>query len=179
MRKTYSFLARVQARIPAENETILSTHPGEVAFYEAVFPARLRFLVYRTIRRILSFYNICPAQISPNAWRCVVCVLVIWRFYRCHMSLNEFRCLYTLFKNPKPNSGWLYFKARSGKNMFKESPSNVKGWKNIFFFISEDDWEILPNTTSKEVPWVPRVWGSPGQYYFCDFFVVYLLVLNS
>ncbi|GFY80842.1 hypothetical protein Acr_01g0006510 [Actinidia rufa] len=41
LRKTYSFPAGVQARIPAENETILSTHPGEVAFYKAAFPAGL------------------------------------------------------------------------------------------------------------------------------------------
>ncbi|GFY87854.1 spermidine synthase [Actinidia rufa] len=86
LRKTYSFPTGVQAR------TILSTHPGEVAFYEDAFPARLRFPDHPTIRRILSFYNICLAQISPNAWKFVVCVLVIWRFYRCHMYLNEFKC---------------------------------------------------------------------------------------
>ncbi|GFS43648.1 hypothetical protein Acr_00g0086180 [Actinidia rufa] len=63
--------------------------------------------------------------------------------------------------NPKPDSGLLYFKARQGKNVLKGSPSNVKGWKNRFFFFSRDDWEILPNTTSNEVPRVPQAWGTP------------------
>ena len=55
------------------------------------------------------------------------------------MSLNKFRCLYSLFKSLKPNSGWLYFKMRSGKNWIKGSPSNFKRWKRRFFFISGDD----------------------------------------
>ncbi|GFY92804.1 hypothetical protein Acr_08g0012000 [Actinidia rufa] len=66
LRKTYSFPMGVQAGILAEDETFLSTHSGEVAFYEAAFPAGLR-------------------------------------------------CLYNLFKNPKPDLGWLCFKVRPGK----------------------------------------------------------------
>ncbi|GFS34046.1 hypothetical protein Acr_00g0031980 [Actinidia rufa] len=76
-------------------------------------------------------------------------------FYEAIFPIGH-RCFYTLFKNPKPDLGWLYFKVRPGKNVLKESPSNVKGWKNRFFFVSRDDWEILSNTTSDEVPRVPR-----------------------
>ena len=61
-----------------------------------------------------------------------------------HCPLNEFRHLFSLFKNPKPNSRWLYFKARPGKTMIKGYPNNVKGRKKKFFFISEDDWEFYP-----------------------------------
>ena len=105
LRKTYFFLVGIQVRILEEDKTILSTHLGKVAFYEVVFPASLRLPIHPTIKRILNFYNICPAQLSPNTWRCVVCVLVIWHFFRCHLSLSEFKCLYTLFKSPKPDSG--------------------------------------------------------------------------
>ncbi|GFY91174.1 hypothetical protein Acr_07g0013700 [Actinidia rufa] len=38
LREIYSFLAGIQARIPDEGETILSTRTGEVAFYETAFP---------------------------------------------------------------------------------------------------------------------------------------------
>ena len=61
LRDTYSFSQGVQIRLPEENETILSTRPGEVAFYEASFPAGLRFPIHPTIRLILMFYNICPS----------------------------------------------------------------------------------------------------------------------
>ncbi|GFY91667.1 hypothetical protein Acr_08g0000630 [Actinidia rufa] len=34
----------------------------------------------------------------------------VWRYYKRTLSINEFRCLFSLFKNPKPGSRWLYFK---------------------------------------------------------------------
>ncbi|GFY86119.1 hypothetical protein Acr_04g0008570 [Actinidia rufa] len=73
-----------------------------------------------------------PPGLSPNAWRSVICSLVIWRHFKRHMSCDEFRCLYSL--SPLPDSGWCYFKARPEKNLLRGSPSNVKGWKTRFFF---------------------------------------------
>ena len=67
LRKTYSFPLGVRMRIPKNSEMILSSNDSEVAFYEAAFSAGLRFPMHPTIKRILNFYNICPAQLSPNA----------------------------------------------------------------------------------------------------------------
>ena len=81
LRETYSFPQGVQIRLPEENETILSTRPGEVAFYEAAFSAGLHFPIHPTVRLILMFYNICPAhlvptpgEVSPVPLRCGECV---------------------------------------------------------------------------------------------------------
>ena len=60
LRETYSFSIGIQARISKEGGTILSTHLGKIAFYEAAFPVGLRLPIHLTIRRILNFYNICP-----------------------------------------------------------------------------------------------------------------------
>ncbi|GFZ06508.1 hypothetical protein Acr_18g0006780 [Actinidia rufa] len=51
LKDTYSFPSGVQVRLPDEGEIITSTRPGEVAFYEAAFPAGLRFPIHPTIRR--------------------------------------------------------------------------------------------------------------------------------
>ncbi|GFY98635.1 hypothetical protein Acr_13g0000360 [Actinidia rufa] len=51
LRDTYSFPSGVQVRLPDEGEIITSTRPDEVAFYEAAFPAGLRFPIHPTIRR--------------------------------------------------------------------------------------------------------------------------------
>ncbi|GFS34119.1 hypothetical protein Acr_00g0032350 [Actinidia rufa] len=51
LRDTYSFPSGVQVRLPDEGEIITSTRPGEVAFYEAAFPAGIRFPLHPTIRR--------------------------------------------------------------------------------------------------------------------------------
>ncbi|GFS38366.1 hypothetical protein Acr_00g0057070 [Actinidia rufa] len=61
-----------EARIPKDDETIVFTHPGEVAFYEAAFHVGLRLPIHPMIRRILHFYNIYPTQLVPNVWRSVV-----------------------------------------------------------------------------------------------------------
>ncbi|GFY80321.1 hypothetical protein Acr_01g0001300 [Actinidia rufa] len=158
---TYSFPPGVRLRIPGDGETILSARQGEVAFYEATFLAGLRLLIHPTIREILIHYKICPAQLSPNAWRSVICSLVIWRHFKRHMSCDEFRCLYSL--SPLPDSGWYYFKARPEKNLLRGSPSNVKGWKTRFFFASGDEWEFPSGTAASDsIPRVPRSWGTPG-----------------
>ncbi|GFZ04989.1 hypothetical protein Acr_17g0005610 [Actinidia rufa] len=58
------------------------------------------------------------------------------------LSLNEFRSLFNLLKNPRPDSGWLYFKVKLGHSLIGEYPSNVKGWKKKFFFVSNNDLEF-------------------------------------
>ncbi|GFZ06730.1 hypothetical protein Acr_18g0009000 [Actinidia rufa] len=136
LKEKYSFPPGIQIRIPGESETILSTRPSEVAFYEAAFPTGLRFPIHPIIRRILNHYKICPTQLSSNAWLCIVCSLVIWLYYKHHMSCDEFR----------------------------GSPSNVKGWKKRFFFASRDEWEFFPSMPSSVgIPRVPRSWGVPGS----------------
>ncbi|GFZ05306.1 hypothetical protein Acr_17g0008780 [Actinidia rufa] len=159
---TYSFPPGVRLRIPGDGETILSARQGEVAFYKAAFLAGLRLPIHPTIRKILIHYKICPAQLSPNAWRSVICSLVIWRHFKRHMSCDEFRCLYSL--SPLPDSGWYYFKARPEKNLLRGSPSNVKGWKKRFFFASGDEWEFPSGMAAGDsTPRVPRSWGMPGH----------------
>ncbi|GFS45153.1 hypothetical protein Acr_00g0094480 [Actinidia rufa] len=141
---TYSFSPGVRLRIPGDGGTILSARQGEVAFYEAAFLAGLRLPIHPTIREILIHYKICPAQLSPNAWRSVICA-------------------YTP-SAPYPIRGWYYFKARPEKNLLRGSPSNVKGWKTRFFLASGDEWEFSSGTAaSNSIPRVPRSWGTPGK----------------
>ncbi|GFS31664.1 microsomal signal peptidase 25 kDa subunit [Actinidia rufa] len=132
-----SFYLGQGIRLPNEGETITSTRPGEVAFYEAAFPAGLRFPLYNTIRLILQFYNICSAQLVPNSWRSIAYSMALWLV--------------------------LYFKARNKKVLLEGYPSNVKGWKSKFFFVSGDEWEIPEGVSRKGAPRVPRTWGIPDK----------------
>ncbi|GFZ19668.1 hypothetical protein Acr_28g0003730 [Actinidia rufa] len=141
LRESHSFPPSIQIRLPKKDETIASTRPGEVAFYETAFHAGLCLPLHPIIRRILYFYNICPAQLIFNAWS-----------------------LFALNKILKSDSGWLYFKARSKKTLLGGYPGNVKGWKKKFFFILGDDWEF-PSRTSRDVnvPKIPKTLGTPGK----------------
>ena len=103
LRETYSFPQGAQIKLPKENETIISTRLSEVAFYEASVPAGLRFLIHPTVKLILIFYNICPAQLVLNAWRSIVGAMALWRAYKYSMTLSEFRNIFFLNNNPKPD----------------------------------------------------------------------------
>ncbi|GFZ03494.1 hypothetical protein Acr_16g0001180 [Actinidia rufa] len=131
LKETYFFLSRVRVRLPEEGETIISARLGEVAFYEAAFPVGLRFPIHPTIRLILQFYNICPAQLVPNAWRSIACSMAMWR-------------------------------ARNKKTLLGGYPSNVKGWKSKFFFVSGDEWEFPEGSSQEGAPRVPKTWGVPS-----------------
>ena len=139
LKESCDFPVGIQTRLPEDDKTIISTRLGELTFYEGSFHAGLRLSIHPTIRRIVYFYNICPALLAPNAWQSVICAVVVWQYYKFALSTNEFRCLFSLFKNSKPYSGWLYFKVRPGETVVGGYPSNVKGWKRKFFFISGDD----------------------------------------
>ncbi|GFZ03502.1 hypothetical protein Acr_16g0001260 [Actinidia rufa] len=80
------------------------------------------------------------------------------------ISLNEFKNLFGLFNNPKPDFGWLYFKARPKKTLLWGYPNNVNGWKKKFFFVSGNNWEFLQGLSQDaKVPRVSRSWGTPGK----------------
>ncbi|GFZ14243.1 hypothetical protein Acr_24g0004330 [Actinidia rufa] len=53
LRESYSIPPGVHIRLPEVGETIVSTRPGEVAFYEAAFHAGLHLPIHPIIRRIL------------------------------------------------------------------------------------------------------------------------------
>ena len=137
LRELCFFPIGVQMRLPKANETIESTRSSEVAFYEATFSAGLHFPIYRTLRKILILYNICPAQLVPNGWRSMIGMPLLQLSNENTFSMNEFSNLLNLFNNPKPDRGQWCFKVKSRLTIIKEYPSNVKGWKKKFFSFLE------------------------------------------
>ncbi|GFY81552.1 SAUR-like auxin-responsive protein family [Actinidia rufa] len=88
---------------------------------------------------------------------------VAFQFKKFALSLNEFRHLFDLFNNLKPDFGCLYFKVRPNLTMLRGYPSNVKGWKK-FFFILGDNWEFAHGVSQElGVPRVLRSWITPDR----------------
>ena len=65
LRESFFFPPNIQIRLLEVNETIASTRPGEVAFYEVAFLAGLCFSIHYIIRKILYFYNIASPSSFP------------------------------------------------------------------------------------------------------------------
>ncbi|GFY87195.1 hypothetical protein Acr_05g0008340 [Actinidia rufa] len=90
--------------------------------------------------------------------------MALWRVFKYTISLSAFRNLFSLNSNPKPDQGWLYFKARYKKTLLERYPSNVKGWKSKFFFISGDKWEFPKRLPREGALRVLRTWGVPDKH---------------
>ena len=56
-----SFQAGVYTRLPGAGKTIMSARPREVAFYEDAFQTGMSFPIRPILRKIMAFYNVCPA----------------------------------------------------------------------------------------------------------------------
>lgn len=91
LKETCSIPSGIQIKLPEVHETITFTRLGKVVYYEVAFYARLRLLIHPTIRQILHFYNICLAQLVPNAWRSVLYMMVLRLFHKFAFSLTEFK----------------------------------------------------------------------------------------
>ncbi|GFZ05549.1 hypothetical protein Acr_17g0011210 [Actinidia rufa] len=50
------------------------------------------------------------------------------------------------------------------KSLLGGYPSNVKGWKSKFFFVTGDEWEFSEDATREGAPRVPRTWGVPDKH---------------
>ncbi|GFZ15737.1 hypothetical protein Acr_25g0001460 [Actinidia rufa] len=79
LRKTYSFLVgfKPESRLRARLSCLLAR--VRWPFMRLLSPPNSISQSTPLLGEFLSFYNICPTQISPNAWRCVIYILVIWR----------------------------------------------------------------------------------------------------
>jgi hypothetical protein len=134
----------------------------EVCVYEHMFRAGLRLPFIPIIRELLSFLNLSPHQLSPNAWRTFLACVILWPLSLGPghtLTIGEFLYIYRLQKNPQSSSVY-NFQTRRGKFLQIDSQfsSNPK-WKNKYFFLS-GQWEFRP-TERAEGPRVPRDINDP------------------
>ena len=58
--------------------------------------------------------------------------------------------------------GWFYFSKREGLTLLTSYSSNVRDWKDKFFFVSNSGWEFGPSKVLSTSSFkIPRIWGSP------------------
>ncbi|GFY95083.1 hypothetical protein Acr_10g0004680 [Actinidia rufa] len=124
---------------PLETNSLVAIHPSVEektnimtleeldALREAYsFPPRVRVKLPEEGETITSTRP-SETQLVPNAWKSIVCSMAMWRVFKYTLFLFEFRNLFSLNSNPKPDQGWLYFKARNKKALLGGYPSNVLG----------------------------------------------------
>lgn len=74
----YQFPPLVEIRFPELDQRACTFFLEEVCFYEVYFHCGLCFPIYPFCREVLSHLKIASRQLVPNAWRTMVCCMVVW-----------------------------------------------------------------------------------------------------
>jgi hypothetical protein len=162
IRKECHIPSFIKIRFDGKSGAVARSDIHEVCVYEHMFRAGLRLPFIPIIRELLSFLNLSPHQLSPNAWRTFLACVILWPLSMGPghtLTIGEFLYIYRLQKNPQSSSVY-NFQTRRGKFLQIDSQfsSNPK-WKNKYFFLS-GQWEFRP-TERAEGPRVPRDINDP------------------
>ena len=80
LQKSCSFPVGIQTRLPGADETITSTRPGEVTFYEAAFQEGLRLPIHPTLGESWPFTILAPLSwplMHGGGWSTLWCCVDI------------------------------------------------------------------------------------------------------
>ncbi|RZR91124.1 hypothetical protein BHM03_00019183 [Ensete ventricosum] len=97
--------------------------------------AGLRFPLHPLIEECLRWWRISPSQVAPNSWRYLVVFLAEFRGAGIISTRDLFMACFRLCKS----RGGYYLTARVGFQV-SGAPSNNKGWKSRYLFVSGLVW---------------------------------------
>ena len=100
-------------------------------------------------RSLFRFYNVVPAQLTPNSIRVVLAFAVLCFLHEVRPRISLFRAFFVLRRNPHAE-GWWCFGPRPKRTLFKGFPSSIHSWREKFFFLgTHSGWGFS------------TVWGEP------------------
>ncbi|RWW76550.1 hypothetical protein BHE74_00015344 [Ensete ventricosum] len=169
-RECYSILEGYALRAPSPEQRPYQPKPSEISISIDALEAGLRFPLHSTIVECLRWWRIFPSQMAPNSWRYLIAFLGECRGAGIVPSRTLF---FTCFHLCKSRGGY-YLMARVG---FKVSgaPTNNKGWKAQYFFVSGPSWGFRADWSIHPISNVPpllfeesccgqQVEGSPSPF---------------
>jgi hypothetical protein len=122
--------------------------PNLLCVFREALVAGLRFPFHDFIPQLLADVQINPCQLPPNAWRIILCFMVLCLQKDLPLSVSVFRRIFQFYNSPATQAGWVYIKLRpkvpplfNGKSF----PENNTGWKSEFLYLEWEggDWGTL------------------------------------
>ncbi|XP_065007933.1 uncharacterized protein LOC135638644 [Musa acuminata AAA Group] len=136
LRERYSISEDYILSMPEPGQRAYDPVPKGFALTLDALEAGLRLPLQPLIMSCISFWRISSSQVAPNSWRYLVVFLGECHYASITPSLNLFLSCYRLSKGP----GGYFLSARTGFRV-GGAPSNNKGWKGRFFYVScVRDW---------------------------------------
>ncbi|RWW88787.1 hypothetical protein BHE74_00002323 [Ensete ventricosum] len=145
IRECYNIPEGYALRAPSPKQRPYQTQPSEISISVDALEAVLHFPLHPTIVKCLRWWRTSPSQMAPNSWRYLIAFLGECRGAGIVPSRTLLFACFLVCKS----HGVYYLTARAG---FKVSgaPTNNKGWKARYFFVSvlnwgfRADWSIHP-----------------------------------
>ncbi|RWW65858.1 hypothetical protein BHE74_00026805, partial [Ensete ventricosum] len=138
---------------------LVSDAPGMCISVDAS-EAGLRFPLHPLIEECLRWWRISPSQVAPNLWRYLVVSLAECRGAGIIPTRDLFMACFRLCKN----RGGYYLIARVGFRV-SGAPSNNKGWKSHYLFVSGPIWGF-------RLDWLAHPIGNAPPYLSEEEFVL-------
>ena len=113
--------------VPGPSDRVHCPPVGWLEIYEDSLKAGLRFPIHPFVVRLMTEYNMCPAQIAPNSWHIIIGFLSLCLLHKRNPTVNLFRACYSMKSHP--GTDWWYFSPRKGLQFIGGAPSSVHEWK--------------------------------------------------
>ncbi|RZS22014.1 hypothetical protein BHM03_00054735 [Ensete ventricosum] len=135
IRGRYSISAEYGLHVPRPGQRPCSSDAPDICISVDALEAGLRFPLHPLIKECLRWWRISPSQVAPNSWRYLVMFLGECRGVGIIPTRDLFMAAFRLCKS----RGGYYLTARVGFQV-SGAPSNNKGWKSRYLFVSGPVW---------------------------------------
>ncbi|RWV99123.1 hypothetical protein GW17_00037986 [Ensete ventricosum] len=146
----YSILAEYGLHVSRSGQRPYSSDAPGVCISVDALEADLRFPLHPIIEECIRWWRISPSQVAPNSWRYLVVFLGECRGVGIIPTRDLFMACFRLCKS----LGGYYLTARVGFRV-NETPSNNKGWKSRYLFMSGPNWGFRLDWSAHPIGNVP------------------------
>ncbi|RZR78220.1 hypothetical protein BHM03_00003496 [Ensete ventricosum] len=151
IRGWYSILIEYGLHVPRPGQRPYSSDAPGMCITVDALEIGLRFPLHPLIKEYLRWWRISPGQVAPNSWRYLVMFLGECRGAGIIPTRDLFIACFRLYKS----RGGYYLAARVGFRV-SGAPSNNKGWKSRYLFVSDrmdlGDLRGMPKMSSGKAP---------------------------
>ncbi|RRT49617.1 hypothetical protein B296_00005726 [Ensete ventricosum] len=135
IREWYSIPAEYRLHVPQSGQRPFSSDAPSMCISVDALEAGLRFPLHPLIEECLKWWRISPIQVAPNSWRYLVVFLGECRGAGIIPTRDLFMACFRICKN----QGGYYLTAQVSFRV-NGAPSNNKGWKSRYLFVSGPVW---------------------------------------
>ncbi|RRT48694.1 hypothetical protein B296_00026179, partial [Ensete ventricosum] len=154
IRERYNIPVEYGLHVPQPGQHPYSSDAPDMCISVDALEAGLRFPLHPLIEECLRWWRISPSQVAPNSWRYLVVFLGECRGAGIIETRDLFMACFRLCKS----RGSYYLTARVDFQVSRV-PSNNKGWKSRYFFVSDPVWGF-------RLDWSAHPIGNASSYLF-------------